>query len=145
MNAQDSAPAAEIFGEPIYSYSRAQAFADGYLVDVSETAREAGFRVPVALTRAAWDDCVAWDDDDSQRKRWPQDEAGRLWDVLSMARFHVRVAARRDPGAERCIMEMVRVPRDGSDCNARHVALTAVIGPGDAGEPCITIGFPTDF
>ena len=38
----------------IHSYSRAQAIEDGVLVDVSETAREAGFTVPVAITRAAW-------------------------------------------------------------------------------------------
>jgi type I site-specific restriction endonuclease len=53
MNAQATATAAEIFGEPIHSYTRADAFADGYLVDVTDTAREAGFRFPVALTRAA--------------------------------------------------------------------------------------------
>jgi len=40
-------------------YSRATALADGALVDVTATAREAGFRVPVALTRAAWERCVA--------------------------------------------------------------------------------------
>lgn len=56
---------AEIFGAPALVYTRAQAIADGMLVDVSATASEAGFRVPVALTRAAWADCVRWDDRDS--------------------------------------------------------------------------------
>ena len=37
------------------AYTRAQAIADGILVDVSETAREAGFNIPVALTRTVWD------------------------------------------------------------------------------------------
>ncbi len=46
----------EIFGEPISIYTRAQALDDGFLVDVSELAKEAGFRFPVALTRAAWAD-----------------------------------------------------------------------------------------
>jgi hypothetical protein len=41
----------------ISSYTRSEAFADGVLVDVTETAREAGFVIPVALTRAAWDLC----------------------------------------------------------------------------------------
>lgn len=31
----------EVFGEVIHSYTRAQAIADGVLVDISETAREA--------------------------------------------------------------------------------------------------------
>src|SRR6185437_8267129 len=43
------------FGEVIYSYTRAQAIADGVLVDVSETAKEAGFKYPVALTRMVFD------------------------------------------------------------------------------------------
>ena len=65
------------FGQPIHSYSRAQALADGVLIDVSSTAREAGIRFPTAVTRAVWDGYV----------RVPpgvecQDEAGRLWDVL---------------------------------------------------------------
>ena len=133
-------PAAEIFGVPVYTYSRADALADGYLVDVSETAREAGFRYPVALTRAAWDDCVAWSDADTARKRWPQDEAGRLWDVLTMARF----ACRRDAGASRIGFEVIRVPRPGCG-RRRKVWLVAQAGPGDAGEPVITIGQPHDF
>ena len=53
----------EIFGEPIDVYTRAQALADGALRDVTDLARDAGFRVPVALTAAAWAEAVAWDDD----------------------------------------------------------------------------------
>ena len=71
----------ELFGEVIYRYTRAQAIEDGVLVDVSETAREAGFRWPVAMTSAAWADCVAWSEEDNQRQV-NQDESGRLWDVL---------------------------------------------------------------
>ncbi len=77
----------------ISSYTRAQAIADGVLVDVTETAKEAGFRCPVALTRAAWADCVAWSEADT-RRQVPQDEAGRLWDVLWMARNQIRGLAR---------------------------------------------------
>ena len=36
-----------------------EAIADGALTDVSETAKEAGFRYPVALTAAAWARFVA--------------------------------------------------------------------------------------
>ncbi len=48
-------------------------------------AREAGFLLPLALTPAAYEDCVAWTDDDSDRTGALQDEAGRLWDVVGMA------------------------------------------------------------
>ena len=46
---------ATAFGPVIFAYTRAQAIEDGILVDVSETAREAGFRIPVAITRTVWD------------------------------------------------------------------------------------------
>ena len=34
----------------VYSYSRAQAIADGVLVDITDAARVAGFKVPTVLT-----------------------------------------------------------------------------------------------
>jgi type I site-specific restriction endonuclease len=43
------------FGEVIYSYTRAQAVADGVQVDVSKVAAEAGIRFPVFLTRTVFD------------------------------------------------------------------------------------------
>ena len=39
---------ATAFAPVISAYTRAQAIEDGILVDVSETAREAGFKIPVA-------------------------------------------------------------------------------------------------
>ena len=42
--------------DPVLSvYTRAQAIEDGFLVDVSDTAREAGFKIPVAVSRTVWD------------------------------------------------------------------------------------------
>jgi len=43
-------------------YTRAQAIADGLLVDVSEAARKRGIRVPVAVSAAAWADACEWTD-----------------------------------------------------------------------------------
>ncbi|GAA3048480.1 DUF6573 family protein [Streptomyces glomeratus] len=83
----------ELFGgeaDVIHAYARAQALADGVLVAApTELAREAGFRVPVALTAAAWAHCVLWGDEDSRRQT-PQDETGRLWDILTMTRSAIR-------------------------------------------------------
>ena len=45
---------ATAFGPAISAYTRAQAIDDGILVDVSDTAREAGFNIPVAVTRTVW-------------------------------------------------------------------------------------------
>ncbi|WP_041373137.1 DUF6573 family protein [Methylobacterium radiotolerans] len=124
----------------VSSYSRAQAIEDGDLVDVTETAREAGFRFPVALTAAVWADCVAWTDEDTRRKRVPQDEAGRLWDVVWMA----MLAARRAGNTDRVAYEILRVPLAGGGRRARPVRLVMRIGPGDTPAPVITITTPDE-
>jgi hypothetical protein len=41
--------------EIVYSYTRAQAVADGVQVEVTQTAQEAGIRFPVFLTRTVYD------------------------------------------------------------------------------------------
>ncbi len=125
----------EIFGEAIHTYSRTQAVDDGVLIDVTETAAEAGFSCPVAITRAAWSDCVEWTDQDSNRQT-TQDESGRLWDVVYMA----RLAARR--GGSKTIYQLYRVPRGGRGIKPRRTVLEMHAGPGDNGELVITIMMP---
>jgi len=127
----------EIFGEVIYSYTRKQAIDDGQLICVDEVASEVGFRIPVAVTRAVWVDCVEWGEADNHRQTY-QDEAGRLWDVLWMAMN----AARRGAGAQRLVFQLYRVPRGGHGVRPRLVKLVAHIGPGDNGDPVITILLP---
>jgi len=123
-----------LFGDVIYSYTRAQALEDGYLVDVSKTAKEAGFKIHTALTRNAWEDCVAWDETDSKRQAY-QDQEGRLWDVLFMA----SMAAKSSLQSEQLMYQLYRVPRGGRAKRARLVTLKLHIGPGDQGEPVVTI------
>ena len=96
------------FGEVIYSYTRAQAIDDGVLIDATEMAKEAGFNWPVALTAAAWSDCVAWSDADNDRQTY-QDQSGRLWDVLFMASYAIRSAKNSD---QHLLFELQRVARD---------------------------------
>jgi hypothetical protein len=127
----------------IFAYSRSQALEDGVLVDATQLAREAGFRHPVALTCAAWEDCVAWSDADEQRKRALQDESGRLWDVLSMGVRAIQMQKRRGRGQEdRLTFSVFRVPREGDDVQPTMVTLELVCGAGDRGEPVMTIQFP---
>jgi hypothetical protein len=42
----------------IFSYTRAQAIEDGVLVDLTDWAKETGFKVPVACTAAVWNGYV---------------------------------------------------------------------------------------
>ncbi|HNR71743.1 MAG TPA: hypothetical protein PKJ00_10220 [Verrucomicrobiota bacterium] len=77
----------EPFGPVVYAYTRAQAVADGFQVEVSKVAREAGILFPVFLTRAAYDAYVTVPPGVAG-----QDEAGRLWDILTMLRFAIHKA-----------------------------------------------------
>ena len=134
-NSSNKGVTESFFGDVIYSYSRAQAIEDGVLIDAGSMAQEAGFKWSVALTSAAWADCVAWTDEDSQ-KQVHQDQSGRLWDVLCMASHAIRTRA--DSG-DQLLYQLYRVPRDGKAMEAKLVTLKLIVGPGDQGEPVVTI------
>ncbi len=121
-------------------YTRVQAIEDGILVDVSETAREAGFRIPVAVTRTVWSRLVALPDG----YRGFQDERGRLWDVLWMAR-HYALRASGSNRVRMCVLvrDIRKDLRDSHRPPRRHFPVVA-IGAGDRGEATITIMFPED-
>ena len=119
----------------IHRYTRAQAIEDGVLIDVSAVAREAGLRYPVALTCGAWARCVAVPPGVEC-----QDEAGRLWDVLTM----LRLAARGQREGAREVRFGVRVRDDNREGTPPLVRLKAVCGPGDQGEPVITVMLPDE-
>ena len=139
-NTSINTAAESFFGDEIYRYTRAQAIQDGVLVDAGPTAKEVGFKLQVALTSAVWSDCVAWTDSDSRKMPF-QDQSGRLYDVLFMAAFAIRTSA--DSGG-RLLYELYRVPRDGYSTEAKPVTLKLIIGPGDQGEPVLTILLPEE-
>lgn len=123
----------------IIAYTREQAIADGLLIDVTVIAKEAGFSVPVAMTRAAHDDCVAWSADDNERKRIANDEEGRLWDVVYMAANSFRENARYGCG---WTFEVYRVPRIGKWRRPRRTLLKVVYHRDDNNNPVCTIMQP---
>ena len=137
-NSSNDRSTESFFGEVISTYTRAQAIDDGVLIDAGSMAQEAGFKWPVAVTSAAWADCVAWSEDDSD-KQAHQDESGRLWDVLFMASHAIRT---RSGSGDRLLFELYRVPRDGRSTQAELTTLKLIVGPGDQGEPVITILLP---
>jgi Family of unknown function (DUF6573) len=117
----------------IHRYTRADAIADGTLIDASSLAREAGIKFPVALTAAAWAKCVAVPPGVAC-----QDEAGRLWDVLWL----LGCASRNQSGPE--VRFAVRVRNTNRAGMPPLVQLKALCGPGDQGEPVITVMLPEE-
>jgi hypothetical protein len=127
------------FGPVIYSYTRAQAVADGVQVEVTKTAQEAGIKYPMFLTRAVYDAYVALPA--GGRAQAPgQDEAGRLWDIVWMTRFGI---LRTKAGADR-IPVALYVRNDNRA--ARLVKLIATCGPLDIDDPqpAITVMLPDE-
>jgi hypothetical protein len=62
-----------------------------------------------------------------------QDESGRLWDVLYMARYFAK------RGGQRIACEVRRVPNTKIATAPRIARFVMVCGPGDNAEPVITI------
>lgn len=118
--------------EVIFTYTRAQAIEDGVLIDVTQQAKEYGFRFPVAVTSAVWEDSVSWDNDTEAAY---QDESGRLADILWMA----LLSTRRTKGSQSCF-DVFRIPKGKT--LPTSVTLKSVCGPGDTAEPVITIMLP---
>jgi hypothetical protein len=117
----------EIFGPVISVYTRAQAIEDGMLDDVSYMAKEAGFVFPVAITNTLYEKLA------DIKKTSHEDFNGRLWDVLQV----LKMAIRKSKGGP-WMSFTVKI-------GGRNVELLSNCGPGDKGEPVVTIGFQGDF
>jgi hypothetical protein len=125
----------EIFGAPIYTYSRKQAVADGFQVEVSSVAREAGITFAVFLTRTVWDLHVKVPDGVQA-----QDETGRLWDIVWMLRYGIM---KSQPGAQQILFRLhVRNTNRGP----KLIELKAKVGPVDIDNPsaAITVMLPEE-
>jgi hypothetical protein len=123
------------FGPIVYSYTRAQAVADGYQVEVTKTAQEAGIKFPVFLTRSVFDAYVTVPPGVTG-----QDEAGRLWDVVWLLRFAI---LRSMAGCSRLPFALY-VRNDHH--KAKLLKLIATCGPLDMNDPqpAITIMLPDE-
>jgi hypothetical protein len=134
----------DFFGPPIHVYTRADALADGMLKDITADAAEAGFTLHTVMTLAAWHETVAWTDEDEARKPHvtAQDERGRLWDVLTMAKTAASAAVRAGGAPNPLAFRVLRVPREGGGLQPRYADLVLHVGPGDDAEPVLTIMRP---
>ena len=135
MNNQDHNNPADPFGPVIYSYTRAQAVADGVQVEVTKTAAEAGIKFPVFLTRTVFDAYV-----EVPPGVTGQDEAGRLWDIVWMLRFAI---LRSRLGADRLPVALY-VRNDNR--RTTLIKLVATCGPLDIDDPqpAITVMTPDE-
>jgi len=121
--------------EVIYSYTWKDAVRDGMFVDVSEMAKEAGIKYPVAVTRNLHDRHIV---PDEEAESWGQSRDGRLWDVLWM----FSLAARKGGGSF-MTYSVVFADRPGMTQTVLLNAVCEAAGPDDP-TPVITIMLPED-
>ena len=128
--------------EVIDGYSRAQAIEDGVLIDMSELAREAGIKYPVAVTAAVYAVLSPWGDGEKPEAGQAlyglgQSMQGRAWDMLAILLYGIR----RGQGGDRVdFAPLFLMPGKGD--KPRGVQMYALCGPGDDAEPVITVMMP---
>ena len=114
-----------LFGETIYSYSRAQAIDDGVLADLShvDSIRQ-HWKHPFACTSAVW--AIIGE----ALQRPDQDSSGICHDISTMAKLAIRSS--RD--AELILFTVI--------ITGKEHAMKLHIGPGDTAAPVLTLMLP---
>jgi hypothetical protein len=128
------------FNPVAHSRTRAQAIADGALVDVTETGKEVGFKLPVAITETLQNRL----NPTKNEAVFGQDYDSRLWNVLWVAAFTIKLADRGTDTVSFTVMQREVDAKSGRPQNV-ELRLQAVCGSVLAGEPVIMIGCPQDF
>ncbi len=118
--------------EIISCYTRAQALADGVLVDCGTLAKEAGIKYPVVCTRTVWSAYIEPDGIGDG-----QSVDGRLWDTLMLLRRGIKALSPGQNTVRFQVLYLIGGKR-------KLCALKAECGPGDSAEPVITIMLPEE-
>lgn len=122
----------DIFGEVIYSYTRAQAIEDGVLIDITKTAKERGLKLPTAVTSAVWSYMI-----DNEKVSNPEQIDVKTRDVVSLLKLAITSSKEDNNTIEYPITRR-------SEGKYEEVELKCVIGPGDNLEPVLTIMMPDE-
>lgn len=122
----------------IFSYTRKQAIEDGVLVDLTEWAKETGFRIPVACTATIWNQYVV---PPANTCALGQSERGRAHDLLWMLFLSIRQSRSTQTDNDRLHFRVIflQAPQ-----RQETVTVKAICGPGDHGEPVMTIMCPDE-
>lgn len=119
----------------IHKYTREQALEDGVLIDLTEWARGRGYKIPVAITAAAWVEAIKVP---AELNGDGQSERGRAHDVLTMLLYAIKQGG-RDKSR---LLFHVLVQQQAYPHQPQTLQLKAMVGPGDDAEPVMTILLP---
>lgn len=130
----------DLFGPVISCYSRSNAIDDGILIEVpKEFSKEAGITFPVAYTVGLSEFVEPEDIADMPG----QSREGRLWDLLCMFRMAVKTSKNpSDRLSYKVIFQMRKQIHNRKITVPETITVYAICGPGDNGEPVITLMLP---
>lgn len=126
----------------ISQYTRKEAIEDGILIDVSEAAKEAGFKVSVAVTNTLW---ASYIEPSEIIKSKGQSMDSRLWDVLFWLYIQIQSKSLEEYmyWVSFIVEHHIYAPNGTTVLQTKgiqeKVLLIAVMLPGDDYEPVITI------
>ena len=134
------AEAIDLFGPIISCYTRANAIEDGILIEVpKEFSKEAGITFPVGYTIGLSE----YVEPDEIAEMPGQSRDGRLWDLLYMFRTAVKASkTSSDRLNYKVIFQMRKQIHNKKITVPETITVYAVCGPGDHGEPVITLMLP---
>lgn len=116
--------------EVISVYTREQAVDDGMLIDVTELAQEAGIKLPTVVGHELYYGYIDHNEDG-------QSTRGRLWDVLMMFSFAVKLGRIQGSCGTYTVLFVTKGQRE-------NVEIWAEVGPGTYGEPVLTLCLPCE-
>ena len=118
--------------EVVSCYTRANAIADGVLIDVTERACQVGFKLPTVVTATVWSSIIGMGNADI--------ESLRLTAFLARCCREAIYSSKQRPNARRVNFSY----GDEKSPVSRVHNVIIDIGPGDNAEPVLTIMFPCD-
>lgn len=119
---------------PVYSYSRAQAIADGVLIDVTKQAKSVGFIVHTVVTDTLWGSIIHSDE------ATDKDLEVKITAFLKRCYAEATLAFIAHPIVKRAYFDYQ--DPDKPSMAPHHIIVAA--GPGDSAETVLTIMFPSD-
>ncbi len=130
----------QVFDDPmfnmIFSYTRKQAIEDGNLIDVTEQAKEAGFKIPVAVSLNLYDGYIK---PPEGLEGEGQSIEGRLHDLFTMCMLAMQENLDQSRINFQVLFLMSAEPR-----KLEEVEVICQCGPDDDMKPCITLMLPDD-
>ena len=119
----------------VFSYTRAQAIDDGVLIDVTAEAKRYGFKLPFVIGDNLFNRYVT---PPSGLEGKGQSQKGRLHDLMTLAAFSARKGLQQD----QVEFEVLFLMMPGKHQKVRCILH---VGPGDHGEPVLTLCLPEDL